>query len=42
MWHHLNKKGAHRYCNEGKDSKFMANLIPSQNQERDINRVESQ
>ena len=32
-------RGAHCYCNEGEDSKLMANFIPCKNQERNINSI---
>ena len=38
-WHELNKEGTHRNRNKGKDGKFMANLIPSHNHQRDIDGI---
>ena len=35
----LNKEGTHRNRNKGKDGKFMANLIPSHNHQRDIDGI---
>ena len=37
--HKLDKKGTHGYCDKGKDRKFMSNLIPSQDHQREINGV---
>ena len=41
-WHELNKEGTHRNRNKGKDGKFMANLIPSHNHQRDIDGIKGQ
>ena len=41
-WYYLNEQGAHCYCNEGEDSKFMADFIPCKNQEWNINSIKSQ
>ena len=38
----LNKEGTHRNRNKGKDGKFMANLIPSHNHQRDIDGIKGQ